>query len=159
MTHPRIKTLVLFLLGISAMVAGCLFIEHLRLSSGMALAAVTYAKILNVYYYFRLLLEDRVLAISFWCILLLTLCLQYLLPAKAGQKIFSVGFAQDLIWFFYETMLNALILVFYVEYLTRFYHQYFSGLTISPLGLSPPWIRIFTVRPAGGFPLLAATLL
>jgi sterol desaturase/sphingolipid hydroxylase (fatty acid hydroxylase superfamily) len=37
-------------------------------------------------------------------------------------------------------MLNALILVFYVGYLTHFYQQHFSNLTIT-LSQSPGWIR------------------
>lgn len=141
MTHPRTKNLALFLLGTLTIAAGYICIEYLQRSSGTALAAAAYAKGANVYYYFRVLLEDRVLAVSFWCSIVLTLVLQYLLPAKPTQKIFSVSFTQDLVWFFYEMMLNALILVFYVEYLTRFYQQYFSGLTISSLSQSPGWLR------------------
>jgi sterol desaturase/sphingolipid hydroxylase (fatty acid hydroxylase superfamily) len=141
MTRSRTKSLAFFLLGTLAIATFCLFIEYSRRFSWETLSAVAYAKMLNIYYYFSLLLEDRILAISFWCAIALTLCMQYLLPAKPTQKIFSVSFAQDLVWFFYEIMLNALILVFYVGYLTRFYQQHFSNLTITSLSQSPGWVR------------------
>jgi sterol desaturase/sphingolipid hydroxylase (fatty acid hydroxylase superfamily) len=141
MLHLRTKDFAFLLFGMLAIASGFLFIEYLRGASGVTLPAAAYAKMLNTYHYFRLLLEDRVLAISFWCTILLTLCLQYLFPAKASQKTFGVGFAQDAVWFFYEMMLNALILVFYVEYLTRLYQKYFSSLTVTPLGQSPGWMR------------------
>ena len=141
MTHPRTKEFALFLFGLLAIASVCLLNEYLRRSSGVTLPAATYAKLLNIYQYFLLLLGDRVLAISFWCSIVLTLCVQHLFPARPTQKIFSVSFAQDLVWFFYEMMLNALILVFYVEYLTRFYHRYFGQLTVNSLNGSPAWVR------------------
>lgn len=141
MRYPRTKNFVLSLVAVSAIASGCLLLECLRRDAGIRLATATYAKVANTYYYFHVLLEDRVLAISFWCTLLLTLCLQYLFPAKPSQRIFSLSFAQDMVWFFYEMMLNALILVFYVEYLTLFYNRYFSNLTITALGQSPGWLR------------------
>ena len=141
MSHPRTKGFALFLFGMLAMASGYLFIEYFRRPSGVTLPAAAYASILNIYSYFLLLLKGRVLAISFWCSILLTLSLQYLFPAKPSQKIFSVSFAQDIVWFFYEMMLNALILVFYVGCLTHFYHRYFSNLTVTSLSQSPGWIR------------------
>jgi sterol desaturase/sphingolipid hydroxylase (fatty acid hydroxylase superfamily) len=125
----------------SAAASGYLLIEYLPHFSATTLLAATYGKTLTIYYYFVRLFADRVYALSFWCAIVLTLGLQRLLPAKHAQRIFSVGFAQDVVWFFYEMMLNALILVFYVEYLTRFYHQHFSSLTITSLSRSPGWVR------------------
>ena len=124
-----------------AIALGYLFIRYFHRFSWATLSTATYAKMANIYYYFLSLLKDRILAISFWCSIVLTLCLQYLIPAKPIQKIFSVSFAQDLVWFFYEMMLNAFILAFYVEYLTRLYNQHFSNLTITSLSQSPGWIR------------------
>jgi sterol desaturase/sphingolipid hydroxylase (fatty acid hydroxylase superfamily) len=141
LAHPRAKDFALFLFVISAAASGYLFIEYLRHFSRVALVAAAYGKTLTIYYYFVRLFGDRIYALSFWCAIVLTLCLQYLLPAKRAQKIFSVSFAQDVVWFFYEMMLNALILVFYVEYLTRYYHQRFSSLTITPFSQSPGWVR------------------
>lgn len=141
MTHPRTKVFALFLFGMSAIASGYFFIEYLRPPSGITILVATYAKLANIYHYFFLLLEDRVLAVSFWCTIVLTLCLQHLFPAKMTQRIFGVSFAQDVVWFFYGMMLNALILAFYVEYLTRIYQQHFSGLTVTSLGQSPGWVR------------------
>ena len=141
MAHPRTKDVTLLLLGMLAITLGYLLVEYLRGFSGARLFGASYAKAVTIYYYFLSLLQDRILAISFWCTIVLTLCFQYLFPAKPDQKIFSVSFAQDVVWFFYEMMLNALILVFYVEYLSSFYHQHFSKLTITSLSQSPGWVR------------------
>jgi sterol desaturase/sphingolipid hydroxylase (fatty acid hydroxylase superfamily) len=141
MARSRTKNFALFLFGMLAIVSGYFVVEYLRHSSIITLYAATHDKLLKIDYYFVSLLETRILALSFWCAIVLTLGLQYLLPAKQAQKIFSVSFAQDAVWFFYETALNALILVFYVEYLTGYYHQHFSSLTITSLSQSPGWIR------------------
>lgn len=141
MARPRTKVFALVLFGMLAIAFGYLSVGYLRRPLWITLAAAIYAKLLSTAHYFLMLFEDRVFAISFWCTIVLTLGLQYLLPAKTAQKIFSVSFAQDLVWFFYEMMLNALILVFYVEYLTRLYRQYFSSLTVTALNQTPGWLR------------------
>src|SRR2546423_5142687 len=141
MTNLRTKEFALLLSGLVTITLCYLFLEYLFQPTAAQLLAATYSKLLNIYFYFRLLLEDRVLAISFWCSIVLTLVLQYFFPAKLAQKIFSVSLAQDLVWFFYEMMLNALILVFYVAYLTRFYNQYCSSLTVTSLSQFPGWAR------------------
>ena len=88
MTHPRTKGFALFLFGVSAMASGYLFIECLRRYSGMTLLAAAYAKTLNTYSYSLLLLGDRVLAISFWCTILLTLLSQLLYPFKVVLRVY-----------------------------------------------------------------------
>jgi sterol desaturase/sphingolipid hydroxylase (fatty acid hydroxylase superfamily) len=57
------------------------------------------------------------------------------------QRIFSAGFAHDLVWFFYETVLQTLVIVTYVELLVRIYTKYFSFLTITSIANWPGWIR------------------
>lgn len=144
MTHPRAKGFSLFLFGASAIAAGYLLIERPRHPLGLTLPAAIYHKMLGGYYYFLLLLEDRLFTPPFWCAIVVTLSLQRLLPAKPAQKALSVSFAQDAVWFFYETALNALILVFYVELLTRAYHKHLSSLTITALSQSPGWVRFLS---------------
>jgi sterol desaturase/sphingolipid hydroxylase (fatty acid hydroxylase superfamily) len=141
MAIPRAHGFALFSFGTLAIASGYFVVEYLPHSSLVALYTMTRGTLLKINTYFVSLLEIRIFALSFWCAIVLTLGLQRLLPAKQAQKIFSIGFAQDAVWFFYETLLNALILVFYVEYLTRYYHQYFSRLTITSLSQSPGWAR------------------
>ncbi|MFN2576733.1 MAG: sterol desaturase family protein [Pyrinomonadaceae bacterium] len=87
------------------------------------------------------LFQKTVLTLPFWSALLLTLGLQKLAPAKPQQKIFGNGFTHDIVWFFYETVLQTLVIVTYVELLARLYGKYFSSLTISGIGRWPDWLR------------------
>jgi sterol desaturase/sphingolipid hydroxylase (fatty acid hydroxylase superfamily) len=142
MAHPRTKYFAFVLFGMLVMASGFLSVEYLSGSSGITLSAVIYAKVLQVNRYFLGgLLHDQVLALSFWFAIVLTLSLEYLLPAKPAQKVFSVNLAQDVVWLFYQNILNALVLVFYVEYLTLFYNRYFSRLTVTSLSQSRGWVR------------------
>ena len=71
----------------------------------------------------------------------LTLLLECLIPANPKQKVFSVSFFQDLVWFFYESVLNAFIIVVYIHALTWVYQQYFTFLTIDFIAQWPFWVR------------------
>jgi sterol desaturase/sphingolipid hydroxylase (fatty acid hydroxylase superfamily) len=141
MAHPRTKHFAFVLFGMLVIASGYLSVEYFSSSSGITLSAAIYNKLLKVNHYFLGLLHDQILALSFWCAIVLTLCLEYLLPAKPAQKVFSVNLAQDVVWLFYENILNAFVLVFYVEYLTLCYNRYFSRLTVSSLSQSPGWVR------------------
>ena len=151
MVHPRTKDVVFVLFGILVIASGYLSVEYLFSFSGITLSAAIYHKLLQVNRYFLGLLHDQVLAFSFWCAIGLTLGLEYLLPAKPAQKVFSVNLAQDVVWFFYQNILNALVLVFYVEYLTLFYNRYFSRLTVTSLSQSPGWVRFLIALLAVDF--------
>jgi sterol desaturase/sphingolipid hydroxylase (fatty acid hydroxylase superfamily) len=71
----------------------------------------------------------------------LTLLLEYLIPADPKQKIFSVSFFQDFIWYFYETVSDVLFIAIYAQGLHWIYDRYFSFLTISSVGHWPYWGR------------------
>jgi len=73
--------------------------------------------------------------------LLLTLFLERLIPANAKQKIFSISFFQDMVWFVYETCLQAIIISTYVYALSQFYNAYLSAMTIDVIGQWPFWVR------------------
>ena len=120
---------------------GYLVVTCLSSLARITLSAAIYEKLLNVNHYFLGTLYDQLFALSFWGAIVLTLGCEYLVPAKSAQKIFSVNFAQDAVWFFYQNILNAIVLVFYVEYLTRYYQQYLSSLTVTSLSRSPGWVR------------------
>ena len=137
--HPRTKDFAFVLFGALVIASGYLFV--VSNSSGITLTAAIFDKLLQVNRYFLGLLHDQVLALSFWCAIVLTFCLEYLLPAKPAQKIFSLNLAQDVVWLFYENILNAFVLVFYVGYLILFYNRYFSRLTVTALSQSPGWVR------------------
>jgi hypothetical protein len=64
-----------------------------------------------------------------------------LFPAKPNQAILSVGFAQDLVWFLYETILHTIVIVTYVQLLTMIYRRNFQFLTITAVA---QWLNFFT---------------
>ena len=70
-----------------------------------------------------------------------TLALERLIPAKPNVPVFSVSFAQDLVWFVYETVLSAAIIVTYVQLLTAVYRANLPFLTIEALMAWPAWLR------------------
>lgn len=63
-------------------------------------------------------------------------------PAKPNQAILSVGFAQDLVWFLYETILHTIVIVTYVQLLTMIYRRNFQFLTITAAAQWPGWLPL-----------------
>ena len=141
MRHPRTKDFAFVFIGMLVIASGYLSVVYLSSYSATTLSAAIQHKFLNVNRNFLSQLHDQVLALSFWCAIALTLALEYLLPAKPDQKIYSVNVAQDVVWLLYQNILNALVLVFYVEYLTVFYSRYFSRLTVTSLSQYRGWVR------------------
>lgn len=142
MRYSRMKYLWLVLVGVLAIVSGYVFIEYIRSFSGEKILAAALGKTLAVFYFAPLgRFNNSFLTIFFWCFIILTLGWQRFFPAKPAQKIFSVSFAQDLVWFFYEAILQTLIVVVYVDLMIRYYNQHFSSLTITSLNQSPVWVR------------------
>jgi sterol desaturase/sphingolipid hydroxylase (fatty acid hydroxylase superfamily) len=89
----------------------------------------------------RDLFVNAILTPGFGVAVALTLALERLIPAKRNQPLFSVGFAQDLVWFFYETVLHAAIIVTYVQFLTMVYQANVPFLTIDAVLAWPGWLR------------------
>lgn len=73
--------------------------------------------------------------------LALTLLLECLIPANPKQKVFSRSFFQDLVWFFYETVMDVLIIAIYIDVLRYVYYNYLPFLTIQSVGEWPYWLR------------------
>jgi sterol desaturase/sphingolipid hydroxylase (fatty acid hydroxylase superfamily) len=55
-----------------------------------------------------------------------TLVLERLIPARPGRKWLSVGMLQDVVWFFYEAVLHAVVIVTYVAAIRWLYVRYVS---------------------------------
>lgn len=87
------------------------------------------------------LFKYTVLTPGFWIVVALTLTLERLLPAKANQSAFGVNFRQDLVWFVYETVLHALVIVTYVQLILTVYQRHFQFLTIHAVTGWPDWIQ------------------
>ena len=87
------------------------------------------------------LFRNTIFSMPFWLALLVTLGLQRLAPARPEQKVFSSGLAHDMVWFFYETVLQTLVVITYVELLARLYGKYLSFLTVTSIGQWPGWTR------------------
>ncbi len=89
----------------------------------------------------RDLFANAILTPGFGIAVAFTLALERLIPAKPNQPLVSVSFAQDLVWFFYETILHAAIIVTYVQLLTTVYQANVPFLTIDALLAWPVWLR------------------
>ncbi len=89
----------------------------------------------------RDLFTNAILTPGFGIAVALTLALERLIPAKRNQPLFSLSFAQDLVWFFYETVLHAAIIVTYVQVLTMVYQANVPFLTIDAVLAWPGWLR------------------
>lgn len=99
-------------------------------------------KILDVFYRPVVeLFQYTIFTLWFWVALGITLLMERLLPAKQNQKILSLSFLQDLVWFFYETILHALVIATYVAFLMWGYEAYFSWMTITAVESFPGWIK------------------
>jgi sterol desaturase/sphingolipid hydroxylase (fatty acid hydroxylase superfamily) len=92
-------------------------------------------------YSVRDLFKYSVLTPGFAIAMALTLGLERLIPAKENQPLFSLAFAQDLVWFFYETILQAAIIVTWVQLLTMLYRANVPWLTIDAVLAWPGWLR------------------
>ena len=142
MLSSKTRKLLFLVLGVLALIVSYEVIEHVRHVPSEQLFAAIYQRMLAIFYFpVRNLFTQQVLTISFWCAIILTLFLQRLIPADPRQKIFSVSLAQDLVWFFYETVLHALVFFTYVDFITRYYNQHLSSLTITSLNQSPGWLK------------------
>ena len=142
MAHQRTNNFALVLLGLLMAGSAYVLIEYVWSLPAEKVVAAVYYKSLAVFYlpwldFFR----NSIFTIAFWCAIVLTLILQRLAPAKPEQKIFSPGFAQDLVWFFYQTILHALIIATYVDLLAHLYSKHVSFLTITYLNQLPGWLR------------------
>jgi sterol desaturase/sphingolipid hydroxylase (fatty acid hydroxylase superfamily) len=72
----------------------------------------------------------------------LILLIERLMPAKRNQKILSVGFAQDTIWFLFDICSQATIIAALASYWKAVYQEHFSFLTIHAVENLPFWLRL-----------------
>jgi len=143
MSRVRTSNVALVLFGTLIISCAYLVFERLWQLPAEKVLAGLYHRGLQAFYFSLLdLFRNSILTIPFWGALGLTLGLQRLVPAKPEQKLFSPSFVQDLVWFLYETVLRALIVVTYVELLMLLYAKYFSFLTITSLRQTPGWLRL-----------------
>ena len=89
----------------------------------------------------RDLFQNMIFTIGFIVALGITLFAEWLFPAVRQQRLFSGGFWQDLVWFFYETILHAVVITTYVSWLSRGYTHFFGGFTIDAVRDWAPWAR------------------
>lgn len=87
------------------------------------------------------LANDTILTPAFFIAIGFTLWMERLFPADSRPKMFGVSFYQDLAWFFYETVLHAIVIISYVYWLKQLYYAYFSFLTIEAAAVWPSWVR------------------
>src|SRR3984893_17232802 len=104
MRPPRPKHFALFFLSVVALGCCYLSVEHLRNFSKERLVAAIYDRALGIFLFSAVwaLFKNTIFTLSFWGVIIFTLCLQRVIPAKPVQNLFSLSFGQDLVWSFYE---------------------------------------------------------
>jgi sterol desaturase/sphingolipid hydroxylase (fatty acid hydroxylase superfamily) len=70
------------------------------------------------------------------------LVIEKLMPAKRDQKIFSVGFAQDTMWFLFDIFAQATLIAALAMFWHTLYQKHFSFLTIRAIEEFPFWLRL-----------------
>jgi len=90
------------------------------------------------------LFKHTLISPEFYVVVALTLLLQKLFPADPKQKSFNISLAQDIVWFVYETLLNAIVITTYVYVLKEIYRQHFNFLTIEAAAQWPAWLRFMS---------------
>lgn len=80
------------------------------------------------------------------------LLLEKFFPARPEQKVFSVSFSQDLIWFLLQRFLEGIIIATYVSVLKSLYNNYLNFLTV-------PWVREWPEIIAFGWAVLVGDFL
>ncbi len=79
------------------------------------------------------------------------LLLEWLLPARPGQRMLRVGLAQDFLWVGVQTVAHVLVLAAWVGVLTAVYQTHLSALTLTgvaalPIALKwPLWVLAIDV--------------
>ena len=73
------------------------------------------------------------LTIEFGVVLAVVVALQFLMPARSGDKIFSSHVLADGIWFFYAHAMNTFVLVTYVIWGSALFEPHFSSLRLTDL--------------------------
>ncbi len=138
----RKRIVSLLLISAAALICAGSILLAARLSSAHKLSTLVIDKTRIAFYASLIdLFRNTILTWPFWLALLLTLGLQKLFPARPEQKLFSSGLAHDFVWFFYETVLQTLVVVTYVALLGKLYEKYFSFLTIRSIANWPGWLR------------------
>lgn len=77
-----------------------------------------------------------------WLLLLAVLLLEYLRPAKPGQKVLSNGLFQDGVYFALSVAFRIGVLAFYVGLLRAVYDRHLSFLTLHAVEAWPLWSRV-----------------
>jgi sterol desaturase/sphingolipid hydroxylase (fatty acid hydroxylase superfamily) len=88
------------------------------------------------------LFQGTILTPIFFIIVAVTLTLEKIMPAQKQEKFWSPSRIQDFVWFIYEAVLHAAIVVFFTWGLYKFYDRYLSFLTIKGMLNLPDWVRI-----------------
>jgi len=85
---------------------------------------------------------DVYLSPVLWVLLLAVLLLEYLRPARPGQKVFSSGFFQDGVWFVLSVAFRITLLAAYVALLRTLYDRHLSFLNLHGVDALPVWGRV-----------------
>lgn len=70
------------------------------------------------------------------------LVLEKLFPAKPNQRVFSVGFAQDLVWYFLSNAAKLFIVAYWIAFLrNQIFEPYLGFLEVKSAASWPLWVK------------------
>lgn len=96
----------------------------------------------KIYWPARWIMKDILLNPVTYIAIFVILCLERFFPANKNQKIFSVGFAQDVVWFILDMFFRATIIAAISVFWKGIYKEHFSYLTIQAIYELPYWLRL-----------------
>jgi len=85
---------------------------------------------------------DVYLSPLLWLPLVAALLLEYVRPARAGQKLLSNGLFQDGVWVAVSAVFRLAVMGFYVALLRAVYDRHLDFLTIEAVTAWPTWARV-----------------
>jgi sterol desaturase/sphingolipid hydroxylase (fatty acid hydroxylase superfamily) len=94
---------------------------------------------------------DVYLSPLLWLPLVAAMALEYLRPARAGQKVLSAGLFQDAVWVAVSAVFRLAVMGFYVAMLRWIYDRHMSFLTIHAVMDWPMWARVLLAILVGDF--------
>lgn len=135
------RTLVSIALAVTAAIGGLYWLAEYVHPFGLTAWMVKQSALRVFVWSVRDLFVHAILTPGFAIAVAFTLVLERLIPVKRNRPLLSLSFAQDLVWFFYETILHAAIIVTYVQFLTMVYQANVPFLTIDAVLAWPGWLR------------------
>ena len=95
--------------------------------------------------------QYRLNSYLFWCPLLALIIVERLMPANKNQKIFSVGFVQDMLWFVTVPLFGTFLVWRFSGFFNNVYESYLDFFSVPVLAGMPLVLKVILVILASDF--------